>query len=353
MRPPGPMFLQRSKKEKSKAKKKTFDKVEKKKLLSLGKEMKKRIVGQDEPVDLIVDAVQRAKAGLRLEDHPIGSFIFTGETGIGKTETAKVLAEELIGERAGLISIDCSEYTQDHEYAKLIGSPPGYVGHDDGGVLTNAMMSQPFRIVLFDEFDKASNKMYDLMLQVLDEGRLTDGKGKKVSFKDAIVIFTANLGVREIERAKKPLGFQQDPTFTEEKKRNALETALKRTFRPEFLNRIDNIVHFKTLTEENYYDIIDLLFNDVQKLLDKKKIILKTAKSIKKHIYEEGIDTKYGARPLERAIKKIVSTPLARKIIKDDVKNGATVLVKHEKGEVKFNITNPKKKKEKKDEKND
>ena len=307
-----------------KKKQKHFKDIPKDTLLTLGERIKMFLIGQDEAVDTMVDAIQRASIGLKDPVRPIGSFMFAGRTGVGKTLASKILADELIDDRNNLITIDCSEYSSDHEYAKLIGAPSGYIGHEQGGVLTNAMMKNPFAVVVFDEIEKASTKVYDLLLQVLEEGRLTDGKGQAVSFKDAVVIMTSNVGVEEIESVQKTIGFGDASKLTDKKKDIALNEALKKKFKPEFLNRLDAIINFKTLSKADYMKIIDielLKLNDNLRHNDTeyKELELEFTQSVKNFIYKNGIDEKFGARPLKRCIEKEISTPLARKILKEGI----------------------------------
>jgi ATP-dependent Clp protease ATP-binding subunit ClpA len=309
-----------------------FKDVSKETLLSLPDRMKVFLVGQNEPIDKLTEAIQRASVGLKDPLKPIGSFLFAGSTGIGKTLTSKVLADTLINSKDNLVTIDCSEYSADHEYSKLIGSPNGYIGHENGGFLTNAINKHPFSVVVFDEVEKASNKVHELLLQILEEGRLTDGQGKQVSFKDTIIILTSNVGVEEIDNIKKTIGFGDVAKMTEEKKNSALEEALKKKFKPEFLNRIDNIIHFRTLTKEDYMKIIDI---ELYKLNDNlqtndteyKNVILDFDSKVKKHIYTKGIDENYGARPLKRCIEKDIATPLALKLLRGDVSSTGKVTV--------------------------
>lgn len=315
-----------------KKKQKKFKDIPKESLLTLADRMKVHIIGQDEAVDTMCDAIQRASIGLKDPVRPIGSFLFAGRTGVGKTLASKILADELIEDRNNLITIDCSEYSSDHEYAKLIGAPSGYIGHDNGGVLTNAMMKNSFAVVVFDEIEKASGKVYDLLLQVLEEGRLTDGKGQAVSFKDAVVIMTSNVGAKEIESIGKTIGFGDASKITDAKKDVALKEALKKKFKPEFLNRLDDIINFKTLVENDYMKIIDIeLFKLNDNLrhngTDYKELELAYTDGVKKYIYENGIDEAYGARPLKRCIEKYISTPLARKILKENISGDSIVKI--------------------------
>ena len=304
-------------------KKLKFKNVSKKDLLSLGEAMKVSLVGQDEAVGVIVDTIQRASVGLKDPVKPIGSLLFAGKTGCGKSLSAKVLADELIKEKKNLITIDCSEYSSDHEYSKLIGAPPSYIGFDQGGYLTNAVIESPFSVVVFDEIEKASSKVHELLLQVMDEGRLTDGKGKSVSFKNTIIIMTSNVGVKEVNNVQKTIGFGDAAKLTGDKQDKAIHKAIKNKFKPEFLNRIDSIINFKPLTKKDYMQIIDI---ELYKLNDNlkhnsteyKNCKIKFNKNVKNFIFKKGINEEYGARPLKRCIEKEVATPLARKLLEED-----------------------------------
>lgn len=327
----------------SNKKQKKFKDVPKEDLLKLADNMKVFLIGQDEAIDTLVDAIQRASVGLKDPIRPIGSFLFAGRTGVGKTLATKVLADELIKGRDNLVTIDCSEYSSDHEYAKLIGAPSGYIGHEQGGVLTNAMMKNPFAVVVFDEVEKASSKVHELMLQILEEGRLTDGKGQKVGFKDAIIIMTSNVGAGEIEAIGKTIGFGDANKITERKKDTALNEALKKKFKPEFMNRIDAVVNFRTLAKKDYMRIIDIeLFklNDNLKHneTDYKGLALEFNKSVGNYIYKQGINEEFGARPLKRCIETEIATPLARKILKEDLNIEAVIKVAFKRSKVVFEI---------------
>lgn len=313
--------------------KKKFKDVPKEDLLKLGDAMKVFLIGQDEAIENLVDAIQRASVGLKDPERPIGSFLFAGRTGIGKTLATKVLADELIKDRNNLVTIDCSEYSADHEYSKLIGAPSGYIGHDQGGILTNAVLESPFSVIVFDEIEKASHKVHELMLQILEEGRLTDGKGQHVSFKDTVIVMTSNIGVTEVDDIKKTIGFGDVAKITESKKDQAIEEALKKKFKPEFLNRIDSVINFRSLSKDDYMRIIDL---ELYKLNDNlrnndteyKGLTLEFDTRIKNFIYKNGINDEYGARPLKRCIEKEVSTRLARMLLNEiDVAASLTIKV--------------------------
>ncbi len=302
-----------------------FVDLSKEKLLKLSDEIKKKIIGQDEAVALISDAVLRASVGLKREHEPLGVFLFTGNTGVGKTETAKALAEAL---GAGLVRVDCQEYQQPHEVAKLTGSPPGYVGYDDGGHLTKDILKNPFSVILFDEIEKAHSNFHERVLQIIDDGILTDNKNKKVSFKDTIIIMTSNIGVKEVSEINKTLGFGDVAIKTEKKTNKAREEALKKKFKPEFLNRIDETVHFRVLEKDDYLHILDILLEEVNKQIqDSKAILLAFNTGAKNFLLDNGIDKKFGARPLRRTIKKHLNTPLAMAILKDEIKEGSKVVV--------------------------
>ncbi len=302
-----------------------FADLSKDKLLKLASSIKKGIVGQDGAVESIADAVLRASVGLKREHEPLGVFLFTGNTGVGKTETAKVLAECL---GAGLVRIDCQEYQQPHEVAKLTGSPPGYVGYDDGGHLTKDIAKNPFSVILFDEIEKAHSNFHERVLQIIDDGILTDNKNKKVSFKDTIIIMTSNIGVKEVESISKTVGFGDVSTKTGQKTDKAREEALKKKFKPEFLNRVDEIVHFRVLEKNDYMHILDILLAEVnEQIQNSKAIILSFNIGAKNFILDKGIDKKFGARPMRRMIKKYLNTPLAMAILTDEISEDSKVVV--------------------------
>lgn len=331
---PGPLASKMQKKTK------LFKDVKRETLLSLDKSIKKKVIGQNEPIEQLVDAIQRASVGLKDPEQPIGTFIFTGATGIGKTYTAKILAEELTGNRNSLITIDCSEYSADHEYAKLIGAPSGYIGHENGGYLTNALTKNPFSVVLFDEIEKASDRVHQLMLQIMEEARLTDGKGNTVSFKDAVIIMTSNLGVKETQQITKTIGFGDVAMLDKEKQQKAIKESLKKKFKPEFLNRITTMINFGNLNKRDYKRIIKLELEKLKVNLklnrtQYSKLNVTFDKSLYEYIYKVGIDENYGARPLKRAIEQHVSTPLARKLLKENIDCDTTsITVSTKKGEV-------------------
>jgi ATP-dependent Clp protease ATP-binding subunit ClpC len=327
---------------KSKVKKK-FKDVPKEDLLNLSSSMKVNLIGQDKAVDSLCEAIQRASVGLKDPVKPIGSFLFAGTTGVGKSLTSKILANELVKDKDNLIVIDCSEYQADHEYSKLIGSPAGYVGYEQGVILTNAVSKNPFSVVVFDEIEKASPKVFQILLQVLDEGRLTDNKGNKVSFKDTVIIMTSNIGVGDVAAIGKTIGFGDVSKVTQEKKDQAIGQALKKKFKPEFLNRIDEVIYFNDLKEDDYFRIIDI---ELYKLNDNlqandteyRTLTLDFDGKIKKVIYKEGVDAEYGARPLKRTIERLVATPLAVKLLSGGVESDSVVKVSAVRSTAKFSF---------------
>ena len=287
------------------------------KLLNLEQNLHKRVIGQDEAVKSVSRAIRRNRAGLKTTKRP-PSFIFVGPTGVGKTELAKSLAYEMFGDENSIIRVDMSEYMESHSTAKLIGSPPGYVGYDDAGQLTEKVKRKPYSIVLFDEIEKAHPDVFNLLLQVLDDGRLTDSQGNTVSFENTIIIMTSNVGSNLNTNS---IGFNNSETAIN----NKVLDSLKETFRPEFLNRIDEIVSFKSLTNTELLQIVDLMLQNTNKALQDKDIIMNISDSAKNFLLEKGTDLKYGARPLRRAIQRYVEDELSDLILKSDLKNGQTV----------------------------
>ena len=287
------------------------------KLLNLEQNLHKRVIGQDEAVKSVSRAIRRNRAGLKTTKRP-PSFIFVGPTGVGKTELAKSLAYEMFGDENSIIRVDMSEYMESHSTAKLIGSPPGYVGYDDAGQLTEQVKRKPYSIVLFDEIEKAHPDVFNLLLQVLDDGRLTDSQGNTVSFENTIIIMTSNVGSNLNTNS---IGFNNNETAIN----NKVLDSLKETFRPEFLNRIDEIVSFKALTKTELLQIVDLMLQNTNKALQDKDIIMNISDSAKNFLLEKGTDLKYGARPLRRAIQRYVEDELSDLILKSDLKNGQTV----------------------------
>ena len=294
---------------------------EKEKLLKLPEILHKRVVGQEEGVKAVAEAVLRARAGLKDEKRPIGSFIFLGPTGVGKTELAKALSEALFDSEKNMIRIDMSEYMEKHSVSRLVGAPPGYVGYDEGGQLTEAVRRKPYSVILFDEIEKAHPDVFNILLQLLDDGRLTDNQGRTVDFKNTIVIMTSNIGSNYLID-----GIRQDGTVDEEVKQK-VEDETKKYFRPEFLNRIDDIVVFSPLTEDQIVKIIELAMKDIEKRLEERNITLEMTDAAKKFIADESYDPAYGARPVKRFLQRNVETELAGELIKGTVGDGDRVIM--------------------------
>jgi len=288
------------------------------KLVKMEERLHLRVVGQDEAVSAVSNAVRRARSGLQDPNRPLGSFIFLGPTGVGKTELARALAEFLFDDEAAMIRIDMSEYMEKHAVARLIGAPPGYVGYEEGGQLTEAVRRKPYSVVLFDEVEKAHNDVFNVLLQILDDGRLTDGHGRVVNFKNAVVIMTSNLGgeVWSLEREAK----------SEEDVRRYVLNALRSTFRPEFLNRVDEVIIFHPLNREHIGQIVEIQLNHLRKLLPDRKLSLALTPQAREQLAKEGYDPVYGARPLKRVIQQRLQNPLALKLLQGEFKEGDTVL---------------------------
>ncbi|MCX7822441.1 MAG: ATP-dependent chaperone ClpB [Syntrophobacterales bacterium] len=304
--------------------------TERDKLLKLDEVLHRRVVGQDEAVKLVADAVLRARSGIKDPRRPIGSFIFLGPTGVGKTELAKTLAEALFDTEENMIRIDMSEYMEKHTVSRLIGAPPGYVGYEEGGQLTEAVRRKPYSVILFDEVEKAHTDVFNLLLQILDDGRLTDGHGRTVDFKNTIIIMTSNIGSHYLTEGVTSNGEIPEST------RNAVMMELRRNFRPEFLNRVDDIILFKPLKLEEIKKIVDLMIEDVAKRLKDKHITLILTEEAREFIARAGYDPVYGARPLRRYIQRHLETMLARSIIAREVKEGSTIEVQVENGSLKL-----------------
>ena len=294
---------------------------EREKLLGLENILHKRVIGQDEAVRKVSDAIIRSRAGIANPNQPIGSFLFLGPTGVGKTELAKALAEALFDDEHNMIRIDMSEYMEKFSVSRLIGAPPGYVGYDEGGQLTEAVRRKPYSVILFDEIEKAHPDVFNILLQVLDDGRITDSQGRTVDFKNTIIILTSNLGSSYLLE-----GIKDDGSIEEEAVKE-VDSLLKQSFRPEFLNRLDEIVYYKPLMKNQIYNIIDLMIEDLQKRLDNKQIKLEVTDAAKQYIADNGYDQNFGARPLKRFIKNNVETLVAKKIISGAVEAGDIIVI--------------------------
>jgi ATP-dependent Clp protease ATP-binding subunit ClpB len=306
-----------------------------KKLVTMEERLRQRVVGQDEALERVANAIRRSRAGLSDPKRPIGSFIFLGPTGVGKTELARALAEFLFDDERALLRIDMSEYMEKHSVARLIGAPPGYVGYDEGGQLTEQVRRRPYAVVLFDEIEKAHADVFNVMLQIMDDGRLTDGKGRVVDFKNSIIIMTSNLGSSylQAENLRTPADF--------EKASEQVMNALHGHFRPEFLNRVDDIIVFRPLGKQQLVKIIDLRLEDVRRLLADRKISIELTDAAKELLFTQGYDANFGARPLKRAIQKLVQDPLALKILDGEVLHGDHIVVAADKqaGKLKFEVS--------------
>jgi ATP-dependent Clp protease ATP-binding subunit ClpB len=296
------------------------------KLLGMEDRLRQRVIGQDEALEAVANAVRRARAGLQDLNRPVGSFIFLGPTGVGKTETARALAEFLFDDERSMIRLDMSEYMERHAVARMIGAPPGYVGYEEGGQLTEAVRRRPYSVVLFDEIEKAHPDVFNVLLQILDDGRLTDSKGRTVDFKNTVLIMTSNLGSREI----------QDLSEDEKQAREAVAQVLREHFKPEFLNRIDDIVIFHRLSREQITQIIDVQLERLRAMLHERNISLELQASARELLAREGYDPNFGARPLKRAIQTLIQNPLAMKILRGEILSGQTVIVSARDGEMEF-----------------
>jgi len=302
---------------------------EKEKLLRMEQQLGKRVIGQEEAVRAVSTAVRRARAGLQDPNRPIGSFMFLGPTGVGKTELTKALAEFLFDDETALVRIDMSEYMEKHSVARLIGAPPGYVGYEEGGALTEAVRRRPYQVVLFDEIEKAHPDVFNVLLQVLDDGRLTDGQGHTVDFRNTLIVMTSNLGSEYL--ANQPEGQDTDAV------RDQVMAVVRASFRPEFLNRIDEIILFHRLQRREMTKIVDIQMARLAKLLADRKITIELEPAAREWLADKGWDPAYGARPLKRVIQKSVQDPLAEMILSGRIKDGEKVAVSAGKQGLTFN----------------
>jgi len=312
--------------------------AETERLVHMEDALHKRIIGQEDAVDAISQAIRRGRAGLKAPERPIGSFIFAGPTGVGKTEVARRLAEFMFGSIEAMIRLDMSEYMEKHTVSRLIGSPPGYVGYEEGGQLTEAVRRKPYSVILFDEIEKAHPDVFNSLLQILEDGRLTDAKGRTVDFKNTVVIMTTNLGSQLITEGAAPIGFaaKADVEATYEKIKSRVMDEIKKEFRPEFLNRVDEIIVFHPLTEEQLKKIIELLLFDLGKQVEAKGMKLNVNDDVKAYLLKEGYDPKFGARPLRRAIQRLIENPLSNEMLKGDFKEGDTIQASMKAGKLVF-----------------
>ena len=302
-------------------------------LLKMENRLHERVVGQNTAIESVSEAVRRSRAGLSSPNRPIGSFIFLGPTGVGKTELARALAQYLFDDEQNMVRIDMSEYMEKHSVARLIGAPPGYVGFEEGGQLTNAVRRRPFRVVLLDEVEKAHPDIFNILLQILEDGRITDAQGKTVDFRNTIIIMTSNLGTSE--ENKEPVGFLRDASESSGfQLRSSIEEALKSTFKPEFLNRIDEFIIFEPLSESEILQIVDMMIDEVAQRTMEHKINIKFSKNSKIWLAKKGYDPQYGARPLRRAIQRYVENPLSKRILQGEFTNGDSISINSKKNEL-------------------
>ena len=299
---------------------------ERDKLLHLEDELHKRVIGQDEAIEAVADAVRRSRAGLQDPKRPIGSFIFLGTTGVGKTELAKALAEYLFDDESLMTRIDMSEYQEKHTVSRLIGAPPGYVGYDEGGQLTEAVRRKPYSVVLFDEIEKAHPDVFNILLQVLDDGRLTDNKGRTVNFKNTIIIMTSNLGSSYIQSQFEKINDQNHDQVVEETKAEVMNM-LKKTIRPEFLNRIDETIMFQPLNKNEIEQIVRLQINGIKKMLEENGVTLQMSDQAVDFIATAGYDPEFGARPVKRAIQRYLLNDLSKKLLSQEVDRTKPIIV--------------------------
>jgi len=301
--------------------------TEAEKLLHMEDRLHERIVGQEQAIHAIADAIRRSRSGLSDPRRPIGSFIFIGPSGVGKTELAKALAEFMFGDEEALVRLDMSEYREQHTVSRLFGAPPGYVGYEEGGQLTEAVRRRPYRVILFDEIEKAHPEVWNALLQILDDGRLTDGQGRVVDFRNTVLIMTSNLGTEFVRRGG-TLGFAVEDSTSEDKEANEkIQSALKSTFRPEFLNRIDEIILFSPLSQEQMFEIVDLQMKEVAQRLQEHGLQVTLSPAAREWLSKVGFDPSFGARPLRRALQKYVESPLSITLLSGEFVNGDTVLV--------------------------
>ena len=315
------------------------------KLLNLEEVLHERVIGQNEAIEAVSQAVRRARVGLKDPNRPIGSFIFLGPTGVGKTELARALANALFGDDEAMIRLDMSEYMERHTVSRLVGAPPGYVGYDEGGQLTEKVRRRPYSVVLLDEIEKAHPEVFNILLQVLEDGRLTDGKGRTVDFKNTVIIMTSNVGAQQIQR-ETSIGFRvvDDEKGEYEAMKDKVTDELKRTFRPEFLNRVDEVIVFHALNKEHIGQIVDIMLNEVTQQLKERNIEINVTEAAKQVLVEKGFDRDFGARPLRRAIQRLIENPLSDELLRGEFVDGGVILIDAKDGELQFSVADSAKK---------
>ena len=312
------------------------------KLLHMEEALHQRVIGQDKAVEAVAEALRRARSGLKDPKRPIGSFIFLGPTGVGKTELARALASYLFDDEEAMIRLDMSEYQERHTVSRIVGAPPGYVGYEEGGALTEAVRRRPYRVILFDEIEKGHPDIFNVLLQILDDGRLTDGQGRTVDFRNTVIIMTSNLGTSSENKGR--FGFVTSRAADEgqrEQRQEVVEKALREAFRPEFLNRVDEIIVFEPLTEKELAQIVDLMLDQVRKRLADRKVDFVVSEAAKAELVKEGFDRVYGARPLRRTIQRRLENPLAKEVLAGVYAEGDVAHVDYADGEFRFSKVAP------------
>jgi ATP-dependent Clp protease ATP-binding subunit ClpC len=308
-------------------------------LLSMDKELANCVIGQSDAIDKVVSSIKRNRTGIRKQSKPIGSFLFIGPTGVGKTELAKSLAEKVFGSQNAIIRVDMSEYSEKFNISKLIGAPPGYVGYNEGGQLTEKVKNKPYSLVLFDEIEKAHPDIFNVMLQLLDEGFLTDGNGRKINFKNTIIIMTSNIGLKEVQDFGTKIGFSDSETESNTNSKSIIEKNLKKTFKPEFINRLDEIVYFNYLTQDDVIKIIDLQLKDFENHLNKIGFTVKIDKKTKDFILEKGFNKLYGAREIQRTIQKYVEDPISDEMLRKQMPKSGKIVITYNTKVEKINVS--------------
>ncbi len=327
--------------------------TENEKLRNMDKEIKTKVIGQDIAIDKITKAIKRNRVGIKNQNKPIGSFMFLGPTGVGKTHLAKMLAESIFGSSDSLIRVDMSEFMEKHTVSKLIGAPPGYVGYEEGGQLTEKIRRKPFSVILLDEVEKAHPDVFNILLQVFDDGHLSDGLGRKIDFKNCLIIMTSNVGARKLQEFGTGVGFgtKAKADTQDEAAEGVIQDSLKKAFSPEFLNRIDDVIVFKSLDKEDIKKIVNIPLVEVVNRVKEMGYVLKIEDSLKEYLVEKGYDEKYGARPLNRAIQKYIEDPISEKVLEGELTTDDTITISYDSKveDIKISIKKSKASKKKKE----